>query len=100
MADLTANVNVEGTWYGPAYPDNKVTSQVREAITNPNVWDDAPTRQESTGDYPVDGTAAEVQAWVDDDSARARQALLAEQARPEGPRSSLVAKLERTASEG
>ena len=42
------------------------------------------------------GTAAEVLAWVGGDPARARAALVAEQAR-ERPRSSLIARLERAA---
>jgi hypothetical protein len=39
---LNANVNVEGTMYGPDYPDNEVTAEVAKAIENPNVWGDAP----------------------------------------------------------
>ena len=36
MADreLTSNVEVDGVWYGPSYPNNKVTAEVREKITN------------------------------------------------------------------
>lgn len=37
---LNANVNVDGVMYGPDYPENKVTSEVADAIENPNVWGD------------------------------------------------------------
>jgi hypothetical protein len=38
VAELNSNVQVNGKWYGPAYPDNEVTSDVREQIANPEVW--------------------------------------------------------------
>lgn len=36
MADreLTSNVEVDGVWYGPSYPDNKPTGEVLGKITN------------------------------------------------------------------
>lgn len=30
--ELQRNVNVGGTWYGPAWPDNKVTAEVAKAL--------------------------------------------------------------------
>ena len=73
-----------------------VPDWVREQVTNPAAWE-AP----STGaDAPIAATATidEVEEWVGDDPDRARQALAAEQARPE-PRKTLVAKLERILDE-
>ncbi len=99
MANLAANVNVDGTWYGPAHPDNKVTSDVREAITNPNVWETETRATSDATEVPM-GTIDDVEEWVGNNPERARQALAAEQARPNGPRSTLVATLERTASGG
>ncbi len=40
--ELTTNVYVDGTWYGPDYPDNKVTAEVREQITNPAAYEPVP----------------------------------------------------------
>jgi hypothetical protein len=47
MADrkLRSNVYVEGDefgrgqWYGPDYPDNEVTKEVADKITNPAAWE-------------------------------------------------------------
>jgi hypothetical protein len=36
---LYANVEVDGVWFGPDYPDNKVTAEVTKSITNPSVWE-------------------------------------------------------------
>jgi len=49
MADrkLAKNVFVEsdevgrGDWYGPSYPQNKVTAEVAAKITNPGAWEDS-----------------------------------------------------------
>jgi hypothetical protein len=38
---LNANVAVDGTWYGPDYPDAKVSADVAKRIENPNVWESA-----------------------------------------------------------
>lgn len=42
-AELTSNVEVGGVWYGPDYPDNKVTAEVREQITNPAAYEPVAT---------------------------------------------------------
>ncbi len=84
---LSTAVIVDGEVYerGTTPPDD-----VAERITNPAAWDapdDAP-------DVP-DGSAAQVEEWVGDDPKRARRALAAEAEREGGPRSTLVARLER-----
>lgn len=88
---LIANVNVGGTWYGPAHAENEVTSEVREQITNPEAFDGS-VALEPIGELP-DGTSAEVLAWVGDDPDRSAKALAAERA-SDNPRSTLVARLE------
>jgi hypothetical protein len=40
---LTSNVYVDGTWYGPSYPANKVTDDVLKAIENPAAFEAVPT---------------------------------------------------------
>ncbi len=47
--ELIANVEVDGKWYGPAYPDNKVTAEVKDKIDNPEAWgtaDEVPEQPE------------------------------------------------------
>ncbi|MDF2968951.1 MAG: hypothetical protein K0Q93_2729 [Nocardioidaceae bacterium] len=66
--NLTANVNVDGTWYGPSFPDAKVTADVEKAISNEKVWTgsaDAPT-VESTDvkEPPRKGPGSGQEAWV------------------------------------
>lgn len=39
---LTSNVVVGGKWYGPDYPQNEVTSEVAEAITNEAAFAEKP----------------------------------------------------------
>lgn len=43
MADkqLTSNVNVDGKWFGPSYPQNEATAEVLDQITNPAAFADA-----------------------------------------------------------
>lgn len=43
MADktLTSNVQVDGVWYGPDYPQNAPTSEVLDKITNPAAFEPA-----------------------------------------------------------
>lgn len=36
---LISNVEVEGVWYGPDYPDNKASAEVLDKITNPAAFD-------------------------------------------------------------
>lgn len=38
--ELAANVNVGGTWYGPAHPAAVVTDDVARQISNPKAWPD------------------------------------------------------------
>lgn len=38
--ELTSNVIVDGTWYGPDYPKNKPTAEVLDQITNPAAFED------------------------------------------------------------
>lgn len=38
--ELAANVNVAGTWYGPAHPAAVVTDDVARQISNPKAWPD------------------------------------------------------------
>lgn len=40
---LTSNVYVDGKWYGPNYPANKVTDEVLKAIDNPAAFESVPT---------------------------------------------------------
>lgn len=40
---LTSNVYVDGKWYGPSYPANKVTDEVIKAVENPAAFEDVPT---------------------------------------------------------
>jgi hypothetical protein len=42
MATLTSNVNVDGTWYGPDWPQNPLTEEVAAKITNPAAFADPP----------------------------------------------------------
>lgn len=39
---LTSNVEVDGVWYGPSYPNNEPTEAVLERITNPAAFEPAP----------------------------------------------------------
>jgi hypothetical protein len=41
--NLTTNVTVEGTTYGPDYPENELTAEVRDQITNPAAFEDTTT---------------------------------------------------------
>jgi hypothetical protein len=86
---LRGTVIVNGEVYerGTTPPDD-----VAERITNPAAWDAAPVEP---AEHPVQGSAAQVEAWVGDDPERARRALAAEAEREGGPRSTLVARLER-----
>ena len=52
--------------------------------------------KEPPAELDIDGTAADVLAWVGEDQERAREALTAEQAK-EKPRSTLVKQLEKLA---
>lgn len=38
--ELTSNVHVDGTWYGPDYPNNKVTGEVLDQIENPAAFEE------------------------------------------------------------
>lgn len=40
MPKLTANVYVDGAWYGPDYPD--AGTPPADAVTNPAAFEDAP----------------------------------------------------------
>jgi hypothetical protein len=69
--DLTSNVLVGGTWYGPAYPDNTLTADVRAQITNEGAFerpegqdnrfraDDFATEPGATPSLSVSGTVDE-----------------------------------------
>ncbi|MCA1571913.1 MAG: hypothetical protein LC798_16700 [Chloroflexi bacterium] len=46
---LQRNVKVGDDWYGPAWPDNKVTAEVRKALEdNPLAWE-APQAADAAG---------------------------------------------------
>lgn len=62
---------------------------------------DAPVadREPTDGELDIDASAADVLAWVGDDSERAAEALAAEQAKDK-PRSTLVKQLEKLAVSG
>jgi len=66
--NLIANVNVGGTWYGPSFPDAKVTSEVEKAIVNDKVWSgdsDAPTVESTeVKEPPRKGPGSGQDAWV------------------------------------
>jgi hypothetical protein len=107
---LKQNVHVDGKWYGPDYPKNKVTADVLDQITNPQAFEDADPAQidmrvraddglEPVGEFEL-GSANmdEILAWVGDDPDRAQDALDAEGDRAK-PRNSLVAKLEEIANQ-
>lgn len=126
MAKFTRHVNVKGTWYKPgddvpaellaggrlnaAVVDQEVPEE--EPATppaDPNAGNHGGRDGDGGGDEAVDeavdvpaGTIAEVEAWVGDDPARARQALEVELAKGEDHRKTLVAALEAivAASEG
>lgn len=38
---LSTNVNVGGVWYGPDYPDAKLSADDAKSIDNPKVWESA-----------------------------------------------------------
>lgn len=57
--ELTSNVYVDGVWYGPDYPDNKVTAKVKDQITNPAAFEDttvSPDNRFRADDFGVDST--------------------------------------------
>lgn len=89
---LRGTVIVNGEVYerGTTPPDD-----VAERITNTAAWEVAPAQSERS----VQGSAAQVGEWVGDDPERARRALAAEAEREGGPRSTLVARLERLTAE-
>jgi len=58
-----------------------------------------PPKEEPPAELDIDGTAADVLAWVGEDPERAAVALEAEQAK-EKPRSTLVKQLEKLAAAG
>lgn len=112
---LVANVEVDGTWYGPAHPDNEVTDDVADKITNPSAWDDEdgdevdvtelpaatigefaghPSKPAGVAHPGADASVREINEWVGDDPERARVALDAEQGRGGDARSSLVSRLQ------
>jgi hypothetical protein len=66
--NLIANVNVDGTWYGPSFPDVKVTVDVEKAVTNEKVWSgssDAPTVESAdVKEPPRKGPGSGQDAWV------------------------------------
>jgi hypothetical protein len=54
---LTSNVLVDGTWYGPDYPENDVTAKARDQITNPAAFEDttpAPDNRFRADDHEVE----------------------------------------------
>ena len=65
MKNLKTNVNLEGTWYGPGYPENKVTAEVEKSITNPKVWADPDDTEDDDElrEPPRSGTGSGVKAW-------------------------------------
>lgn len=66
--ELIANVNVDGTWYGPSHRDNKVTADVEKAVTNEKVWSgssDAPTVESTeVKEPPRKGPGSGQDAWT------------------------------------
>lgn len=43
MAELASNVHVDGHgWFGPDYPNARVTDEIRALITNPDAWSTSP----------------------------------------------------------
>lgn len=64
--DLIANVNVDGTWYGPDHQGNKVNADVEKAVTNPKVWG-APAESTDSGEVkepPRKGPGSGQDAWT------------------------------------
>jgi hypothetical protein len=119
---LTSNVIVGGKWYGPDYPQNKITDEVLRQITNPAAFEEPTVGEPVNGDVTnvvagvpgeapeappappaapaggdgsevPDGTVEDVLDWVGDDRDRAQDALAAEQSKPT-PRVTLVEALE------
>lgn len=66
--ELIANVNVNGTWYGPSHRDNKVTADIAKAVTNEKVWSgdkDAPTVESTeVKEPPRKGPGSGQDAWT------------------------------------
>ncbi len=57
--ELQSNVLVDDVWYGPDYPDNKVTAKVREQITNPAAFEPLPVGVDNrfrADDFETDST--------------------------------------------
>lgn len=57
--ELTSNVYVDGVWYGPDYPDAKVTADVKKQITNPAAFEDTTLVVDNrfrADDFGVDST--------------------------------------------
>lgn len=49
MGKLVANVNVDGTWYGPDHDNaDDVPAEVAEQITNPDAWEDGKAPETGT----------------------------------------------------
>lgn len=62
MAELQSNVLVDDVWYGPDYPDNKVTAKVKDQITNPAAFEPLPAGVDNrvrADDFEVDSTLDE-----------------------------------------
>lgn len=63
---LSSNVNVDGEWYGPSYPDVKVNDRVAKAIGNPNAWTGGDSADDETGEVkqpPRKGPGSGPDAW-------------------------------------
>lgn len=85
MRRLVSNVNIDGRWYGPAYPDVEVPPEVAAKLDNPDMWegeeDEAPKDARPSRNDPK-------AAWVDyavsqgkdrdEAEAQSKQALLDE----------------------
>jgi hypothetical protein len=69
------------------------------ALLGPPQEDSGQEPKEPPAELDIDGTAADVLAWVGDDPERAEEALEAEQAKDK-PRSTLVKQLEKLADSG
>ena len=76
---LKTNVIVGGTWYGPDYPQNKVTAEVLEQITNPAAFE-GPTVGE-----PVNGDVTNVTAGASTEPGTPKQRASASEPAPAAP---------------
>lgn len=78
---LLQNVQIDGVWYGPNYPNNEVTAEVREKITNPAAFEAAvvgnPLNTSLAGGV---GGVATVGDDEDDDASAKHRAILEKEA--------------------